>query len=354
MRAIERRHLICFLYPAIVGAGAWMGGWYAWASFFLGGSIYPLLDAIPAARIRAEPESAHLGTGHRLLAIFAFVEIALLGFILWLVAQGGLAPWELVGVAASLGTLTGGIGIPAAHELIHGRRPSTRALGLLLLAPVLYMHFRIEHVYGHHVRVATVEDPATARKGEALWPFIVRSVIGQVRSAYRIEERLRAATSGKRCRANRVLVYFAVEAGLAALVLLIFGGAALAVFAGQALVAILFLESTNYIEHYGLQRRRLAGGRYEKISVTHSWNSPSFLTNSLAFNLGLHSDHHAHAQRPFTQLRDQPDAPLLPAGYLAMISIAAIPPLWRRIMDPRLSAFHASQANPIPEAIRPD
>lgn len=338
MARIDLRHLICLIYPATVTAGIWYGGWAGWVSFLLGGSLYPLLDAMRLAPVEGRAAAAGGPSGHSFLALFAAIEFLVLAAALTLLATRDYAAWELVGIALSLGTLTGGIGIPAAHELVHARDPRWRALGLVLLAPVLYMHFRIEHVYGHHSRVATREDPASARSGEGLWTFIGRSVAGQLNSAWRIEERLRRAGGKRPRRMNRVLVYIGLELALLAAVAML-GWTVLAVFLGQAVAGIVFLEATNYIEHYGLERRRLANGRYEPVSIEHSWNSPSYFTNSLAFNLGLHSDHHAHPQRAFPALRHQPAAPQLPAGYLTMISIAAVPPLWRRIMDPRLGAF---------------
>lgn len=337
---ISARHLICLIYPMLVAAGVWFGGWTAWASFLLGGSLYPLIDALPGATIQGKgARSTYASDGYSFLAVFAAIEFLVLAWTCALVATRSYAPWELVGIALSLGTLTGGIGIPAAHELIHSRDKRGRALGLLLLAPVLYMHFRIEHIYGHHNHVATPADSATARSGEGLWAFIVRSVVGQVISAWRIEERLRQAGGKKRRRVNRLIFYAGLELSLLLSVAVVFGPVVAAVFIGQAITGIIFLEATNYIEHYGLERGLLAGGKYERISIEHSWNSASFFTNSLAFNLGLHSDHHAFPQRAFPHLRHQPAAPQLPAGYLTMISIAAVPPLWRRIMDPRLRAF---------------
>lgn len=335
---ISARHLVCLIYPILVAAGVWFGGWAAWASFLLGGSLYPVIDALPGATIRGGRQ-AETSNGHSFLAFFAVVELLLLAWTIALVATRSYELWELVGIALSLGTLTGGIGIPAAHELIHSRNERARALGLILLAPVLYMHFRIEHIYGHHNHVATPADSATARSGEGLWTFIARSVIGQAKSAWRIEERLRCAGRKKPRRANRLVLYASLEIAILILIGVAFGPVVLAVFIGQAVTGIIFLEATNYIEHYGLERQLLDCGRYEPVLIRHSWNSPSFFTNSLAFNLGLHSDHHAYPQRAFPHLRHQPTAPQLPAGYLTMISIAAVPPLWRRIMDPRLRTF---------------
>jgi alkane 1-monooxygenase len=343
MRLSDLRLGAWLFYVLIVAIGAWWGGLATWASFLLGGTVYPLIDALPIGPV-GQDARGDAPASNRLLVLYAGAQTAVVGWILFLVATRDHGVGELVGMALSLGTLTGGIGIPAAHELIHSRNPRLRGVGLYLLAFVLYMHFRIEHIHGHHRVVATPDDPATARRGEGLWRFVVRSVPQQFASAWRIEERLRTGSNGKAKRTNRLLGYIAMQVALLLAVGLIFGGPALLVVMGQAATAILFLEATNYIEHYGLERRRMPGG-YEPVAPRHSWNTTSLLTNSLAFNLGLHADHHAHPQRGFLTLRHREEAPQLPAGYLTMLSIAAVPPLWRRIMHPRLDAFHRQAGN---------
>lgn len=323
-------HVVSLGYPAVVAAGAVLGGWACWASFLLGGTAYPLLDLYGAKR----PFTARShGDGSGILYLYLVVQIATMAVVFALVARRDYQLFELLGLGLSMGTMTGGIGLPAAHELIHRTGRLARLAGLGLLACVFYMHFAVEHLHGHHRHVATPLDPATARRGEGLWIFLPRSVLGQLRSAWRIERGFRARAGQ---RINRLQVYAAVQVGLAVGIYFLAGPAGLAVAGLQAVTAIVFLEAINYVEHYGLTRTQFANGRYEPVGVHHSWNTPARFTNALAFNLGLHPDHHTRPATPFTQLRHQPDAPQLPAGYLVMIALAALPPLWRRVIDPRL------------------
>jgi alkane 1-monooxygenase len=348
MRISNIRFGASLIYIAVVAYGASQGGLAGWASILLGGTLYPLIDALPSRGLQGpdSPEDPFSEWSGVWLAGYALAQSLVILWVLYLTTVRPFALWEWFGIALSLGTLSGGIGIPAAHELIHRADRRARAVGLYLLALVNYMHFRIEHVHGHHVRVATPDDPATARRGEGLWSFIPRSVMGQLRSAYRIEERLRHTWSGQPKRTNRLVQYAAIQAALLAAVTLLFGWLGLFVMFVQSAMAIVFLEATNYIEHYGLTRQK-HGRNYEPVSVQHSWNTNSLLTNSLAFNLGLHADHHANPQRPFPQLRHNEAAPQLPAGYLTMLSIAAVPALWRIVMDRQLDRYCSQTPLPV-------
>ena len=343
------RFAASLVYIGVVAAGAAEGGLAGWASILLGGTLYPLIDAVPWGRVTGpqSDDQPHAEWPTLLLTLFAISQTFVILWVLYLTTVRDYAIWEWLGIALSLGTLTGGIGIPAAHELIHRSDRRARAIGVYLLSLVNYMHFRIEHIYGHHLKVATPSDPATARRGEGLWTFIPRSVWGQFISAFQIEEKLRRTAQGRPKRVNRMIWYFGIQSAVLAVIGLQFGGLGILVMLVQSAMAIIFLEATNYIEHYGLLRKQV-GQTFEPISIHHSWNTDSLLTNSLAFNLGLHADHHANPRRPFPQLRHLAEAPQLPAGYLTMLSIAAIPMLWRKIMDNRLDDCAANVSVPIP------
>ena len=108
----------------------------------------------------------------------------------------------------------------------------------------------------------------------------------------------------------------------------------------QAFVAILLLEVVNYVEHYGLYRKKNSKtGRYEKVTPIHSWNSDLYFSNALLFNLQRHSDHHANVNLPFPLLKDHPQSPMLPVGYPGMVLLALVPPLWFRVMDPKVEEW---------------
>lgn len=267
--------------------------------------------------------------------LYAWVPVQL-GLVVWgavVVSEGSWKLYELVGIVWSTALCTAGVGITAAHELIHSARSGERFLGRVLLATVSYLHFEIEHVEGHHRRVATPSDPASARAGESLYAFLPRAIAGSFRSAWTLEHARRRRFLDIR---NRML--WAVV--LPPVVVLGFwvcsGPMASLFFVLQSLVAIFLLETVNYIEHYGLERERLGDETWEPVSLAHSWNADLRLSNALLLGLQRHSDHHLHPRRPYQALRDFPESPRLPSSYAGMIWLAAIPPLWTRVMDPRL------------------
>ncbi|WP_436529850.1 alkane 1-monooxygenase [Actinoplanes sp. HUAS TT8] len=237
--------------------------------------------------------------------------------------------------------LVNGIAINTAHELGHKRESAERRLSRIALAPTGYGHFFVEHNRGHHVRVATPEDPASSRLGESFWQFWPRTVAGSLRSAWHLE------TSRHRLRGrspwhprNDVLTSWAMTVILFAALTVAFGPVVLPFLVLQAVVGFTVLEAVNYLEHYGLLRQRNAAGRYEKVDPRHSWNSDRLTTNVFLFQLQRHSDHHANPLRRYQTLRSFDVSPQLPAGYATMLLLALFPPLWRRVMDRRVLAHY--------------
>jgi alkane 1-monooxygenase len=265
------------------------------------------------------------------------VQIALLVWLLGKAASGVLTPFEIVGGTLSMGAIAGAIGITFAHELVHRSHPLERALGEVLLASVSYAHFAIEHVHGHHRYVGTPRDPATARFGESFYRFLPRTLAGSLTSAWHLEvERLARRRRGAWSVSNRMLRYALTQGAVYSGIWLLFGGVGIAVCAGQAVLAFSILEVINYVEHYGLMRREIAPGEYERIAPQHSWDSPHRVSNWMLINLARHSDHHCVAAKRYQSLELLQQAPQLPAGYGVMFLLALIPPLWFRIMNPRI------------------
>jgi alkane 1-monooxygenase len=266
-----------------------------------------------------------------------------LAWACWLWSGGGWVTMSLVdkvGLMAAVG-LIGGLAINAAHDLGHTRERSERVLSKIALAQTWYGHFYVEHNRGHHVRVATPEDPASARFGESLYAFLPRSVTGGLRSAWRLEAARLAGIGKPRWSLNNdILNAWLISAALFALLSVSFGPGVLPWLIGQAIVGFGLLETVNYMEHYGLRRQKLPSGRYERVRPAHSWNSSTVMTNVLLFHLQRHSDHHANPLRPYQVLRNVDDAPQLPSGYSAMLLLAWVPPLWRRVMDQRVLDFY--------------
>jgi alkane 1-monooxygenase len=250
-----------------------------------------------------------------------------------------------IGLALTAG-LVNGVAINTAHELGHKREAAERWLSKIALAPTGYGHFFIEHNRGHHVRVATPEDPASSRLGETYWQFWPRTVLGSLRSAWRLEfSRHRLRGRNPWTWRNDILNAWAMTVVLFAAITLAVGPAALPFLLIQAVIGFSLLEAVNYLEHYGLRRARNAAGRYEKVDPRHSWNSDRLVTNVFLFQLQRHSDHHANPLRRYQTLRSFDVSPQLPAGYATMLVLALIPPLWRRVMDKRVLAHYGGDAS---------
>ena len=282
---------------------------------------------------------------------YLFLPIQYLGFVaafVWLarpelIGAAPLETWEKLGLAISIGCI-GGIGINTAHELGHKRESHERWMSKIALAQSFYGHFYIEHNRGHHVRVATPEDPASSRVGENFYQFWPRTVIGSLRSAWRLEKRRYAR---KRTHpfhlGNDVLNAWLMSAVLWGAMVAWLGVGILPYLVVQAVVGFSLLEVVNYMEHYGMLRQKVGVGerqRYERVDPSHSWNSNNIATNVLLYHLQRHSDHHANPTRRYQTLRDFEESPALPTGYAGMIVLALVPPLWRRVMDPRVVAHH--------------
>ncbi len=249
--------------------------------------------------------------------------------------------WAGILWVLSLGYVGGVLAINVAHELIHRRNRLDRIIGGLLLSTVNYVTFKIEHVRGHHVWVATEKDPSSAPRGEIVYRFVPRALIRNTLNGWRLEaERLRRIGKSPISLRNELIGWQLVVIAMVVWAWFIAGWIGVAGFLAQGLVAAASLEVINYVEHYGLKRKRLENGRYEPPAPRHSWNSDFWLSNGILLQLQRHSDHHANPGRPFTRLRSWPDAPQLPLGYSAMLPIAFIPPLYRKLIHPRLDAGH--------------
>jgi alkane 1-monooxygenase len=249
--------------------------------------------------------------------------------------------WEMLGLALSVGVMNGN-GINFAHELLHKPTKFEQWSGKALLLTVSYMHFFIEHVRGHHVRIATPEDPATARFGENFYTFFPRTVIGSWKSAWELEtERLRKRNIPIVHWRNQMLWFVALPIAFAGALGLAFGGTAVVFFAFQSYVAFFELELINYLEHYGLVRRKLPNGRYENVTAVHSWEARETLSNTLLIKLQRHADHHINPIRRYQSLRVFDESPQMPTGYPGMMILALVPPLFFTVMNPRVVAHSA-------------
>lgn len=280
-------------------------------------------------------------------AVYLYVpnQYLALAFACWLWAGGGwltMSSLDKLGLTATVG-LCAGLGINAAHEMGHRREPAGTRLARAALAQSWYGHFHVEHIRGHHVRVGTPEDSASAWMGQSFYAFLPRSVVLGMRSAWRFEaRRLRMRGASPWTHRNEVISGFLLSACLYLVLVVWFGMVVLPWLIGQAIIGIALLETVNYIEHYGLRRHRRPDGRYEPVRAVHSWNSDTIVGNLVLYQLQRHSDHHINPARPYQALRHREQAPQLPAGYATMVPLAWLPPLWRRVMDKRVLAVQGA------------
>jgi alkane 1-monooxygenase len=323
---------------AVTGLSA---AWF-WGPFFVFVAL-PVLDHVVGTD-RVDPPEDAVETLERdrwyRWCTYAYLPLqyASLVWACWMWTTADLGWVGNLGLALTIGVVSG-IAINTAHELGHKKDEVERWLSKIALAQTGYGHFYLEHNRGHHVRVATPEDPASSRLGESFWAFLPRTVVGSLRSSWELETRgfERLGTSRWSLR-NDVLNAWAMTVVLFAVLLVAFGPGIAPWLLLQAVFGFSLLEVVNYLEHYGLLRQKTASGRYERTAPRHSWNSNNTVSNVFLYHLQRHSDHHANPTRRYQALRSMDDAPQLPSGYATMIVLAYVTPLWWRVMDPRLLA----------------
>ncbi len=268
--------------------------------------------------------------------------LTIFGLMIYVTQTGHLSGFEEWALFAGLGVLSGTIGITYAHELMHQKPKVERWMADILMASVLYSHFRSEHLLVHHRYVATPRDPVTARYGESFWRFFPRVLWQCLVSAFRAEKAMLARKGLPwHDKSNPFWRYWALQGGFFVLAALIGGWWGVFLFATQAFWAVFQLELVNYVEHYGLTRKHLGDGKYEHVLPRHSWNSAHRASNWLLINLQRHSDHHYKPDRrfPLLQTYTADEAPQLPFGYPVMTMAALSPTIWRKVMNPRVKAW---------------
>ncbi len=323
--------------------GAVFGGWWVFALPLATWYLFSALDAILGLNLKnADPQTdeSHL-TFYRAVTIIwvPLQAITLYGVLYYATRAPHLNGWELAGLFVGIGVMSGTIGINYSHELMHQKDKRERWLGDILLAMVLYSHFRSEHLRVHHLYVGTPRDPVTARYNEGFHRFFPRVLRQSVTSSFEAEKSLLARKDLPWHHAsNPFWRYWALQGAMAGAALILGGALGLVLFVFQAFVAVLQLELVNYVEHYGLTRKHLGEGKYEHVKPHHSWNAAHMASNWLLINLQRHSDHHYKPERRFPLLQNytEAEAPQLPYGYPIMTLAALVPPLWRRMMNPRV------------------
>jgi alkane 1-monooxygenase len=358
--ADRKRYLwmLSVLFPLIPFAGmalmVWSGQqWTLWIPLVFLYVVIPLLDYLFPNDRSNPPEQVvpqlEADLYYRLLNHLTVpLHFVTLVCGAWFVASHELGLFGLLGHSLMVGAISG-FGINTGHELGHKKDPLDRLAARLVLAVPFYGHFSMEHNAGHHAQVATPEDCASSRFGESIYRFALREIPGGVRRAWRLErQRLRRQGYSAWTWRNEILQSWAVSLALYSGLVWVLGPVILPFLLIQTAFAWWQLTSANYIEHYGLLREKLPDGRYERCQPHHSWNANHVASNLVTFHLERHSDHHAYAARRYQSLRHFEDVPQLPSGYFGMFLLSYVPPLWRRVMDPKvleLAAGDMSRVN---------
>ncbi len=271
------------------------------------------------------------------------LQFTLCFFFLNRLDDNSLALWEKLGMMFAFGIACGVLGINVAHELGHRNTWHEQLMSKMLLATSLYMHFFIEHNRGHHKNVSTDEDPASSKYGEIIYAFYFRSVINSWLSAWHIEGgRLKKTNQSFWGIHNEMLVYQIIQISMLVAIALIWDWRVMLFFIGAATIGFLLLETVNYIEHYGLRRKKIDGEYYEKVMPVHSWNSNHPIGRIMLFELTRHSDHHYMASRKYQVLRHFDYSPQMPTGYPGMMVLALFPPLWFKVMHKQIAKYRAT------------
>lgn len=338
-----------FILPVLLLAGFYLGGLNLLLIHVFVFVIVPLMDFVVSKdkmNIATNEISAVSKVRfYRLVTyVWVFVQVGILVWGFYVVSQYPMSIGRWIAFVTGMALVTGGVGITVAHELGHKQDPLQQFFAKILLMTVCYMHFIIEHNRGHHVRVATPADPATSRFAETFYRFWGRSVKDGFLSAVQLEkERLSKKNLPVWSAQNQMFQFILSPILFVGIFTLVFSvwqekwvWEVPVFFFAQSFFAFSLLELVNYIEHYGMERKILENGRYERVTALHSWNASHIVSNFLLFQLQRHSDHHANAHKPYQVLNHYEESPQLPSGYSAMIILALFPPLWFKVMDRRL------------------
>ncbi len=344
----DAKYLIAYLLPIAAFGAVFGSGWQPWSVLILAFVIIPALELfLPYSTYNFQESEEPSRASRIFFDVLLYLNVPLLYTILFLflyrITSAELTWHEQLGMSFSVGICMGVMGINVAHELGHRKKPFERLFAKLLLLPNNYMHFIIEHNRGHHKNVSTPLDPASSRLNEIIYLFYFRTIIGSYISAWKLEK-MRLERSGLKVWSlhNEMIRFAFFQLAFAAGITLIFGWKGLLFFLAVSLIGVLLLETVNYVEHYGLSRREVAPGVYEKVKPTHSWNSDHEVGRIFLYELSRHSDHHYKDQRKYQVLRHFDESPQLPTGYPGCMIMALVPPLWFAVMNKRVKGISHS------------
>lgn len=346
-------YIMNFVPTASVFIGLALGGNWTWFTAIAGYVVVPLLDLVVGEdSYNPTPEEESYLKKNVWFRVLTWLYPPLYIFSViygaYHISQHPeLSVFEIAGITVST-AIAGGFGIGCIHELIH--RPTHFELGIARISLVFssYAHFWIEHLWGHHKRVATDEDPASSAVGDDVYTFLIKCWIGVAKSAWNIEAKFLEKKGYNRFNVfqNRIIQGWAASSLVGAAIYFNFGFNAWAFFLGQGIGVWAHIDNANYIEHYGLRRRKTGvvdkdgEVEYERPGWYHAWNTADRVSNYILFKIERHPDHHTNAGRPFQILRHFKESPTMPTGYAGMFVLSWFPPLWWAIMDPLVKNAH--------------
>ncbi len=344
----DLKYLFAYIVPLLALIGLLAQGWWSYLLVIFVFGVVPFIEPLLSGseeNMSIEEKESQLSKKFfdYLLYFNVVIVYGILGLFIYTLNTADLSTFELIGSTLSVGIVLGACGINVAHELGHRRNIWENRMAQALLLPNLYMHFFIEHNQGHHKNVATDLDPASAKYNEIVYTFWIRSVVGSYLSAWNIEKKRLQRKKQSFWSFNNQMLGFQITQ-IAYLVLLFFltttTGFWAVIIAG--VIGFLLLETINYVEHYGLRRKQLESGRYEKVRPIHSWNSNFEVGRILLYELTRHSDHHYLASKKYQVLDHHDESPQLPLGYPGSILMALIPPLWFGVMNKRVKQHNVA------------
>lgn len=345
MHTRDLKYLSVFSGPLVVVLALYGHGWWTYSMFIYAFVLIPLVELFTKQSTsnmsEAEEEMALNDSYYDwLLYLLVPMQYILLILFLFQIKEPGISAFELTGRVIAMGISCGILGINLAHELGHRSVGYEKLMSKALLLTTLYMHFFIEHNRGHHKNVSTEKDPASANRGEVVYFFWFKTIIFSYLSAWKIEaEQLKKNGHGFFSVHNEMIRFQLLQFSLLAVIWFVFGLLPMVYFIAASLIGILLLETINYMEHYGLRRKKKGANSYEQVLPVHSWNSNHAIGRIMLFELTRHSDHHYRASRKYQVLRHFDESPQMPLGYPTMILLSLVPPLWFSIMHKQIDLY---------------
>ena len=340
----DLKYLVAYSIPVTTIIGLFLQSYWAFLTPVFAFVLVPILEMImPLDPKNLSDKEAFNKSKNKFFDMLLYLNLPLvygiLGGFLWSLTWVDYYTYELVGLTFSVGIVVGSNGINVAHELGHRTTQWEKTIGKLLLLPALYMHFYIEHNFGHHLKAATFEDPASAKYKQSVYSFWVTSMSKQYVSAWTLQMGLlKRESSSFFSMKNDMFWYVILQISYLAIVFFLFGITALWVAIFIAVIGAILLETINYIEHYGLRRNKIQSGRYERMQEIHSWNSNHILGRVMLYELTRHSDHHYRAHKKYQLLDCHDTSPQMPFGYPTSMVLSLAPPLWFLVMNKRIPA----------------